>query len=275
MGLFEMFDKLDDIVYEPVKLVTDWAREPLKRREHKRNIEKETARLNAETQNRIKEKEAEVNLSIKEKEAEANLIFRNIEKETARLNAETQNRIKEKEAEVNLAIKKETEIKRVLVEIEEFKKDKEFERMKAVSEAIMKYQEELTRLNVNAINAIGHMQLELREKAQQLVYDKTIRYKELQDQAISEALNDLRRIEDDFSGNDRAKDILIKAVDKRLANIIDTAHNFLIELNADIKLLNQSISLLAEQGQRFIESHLEKFHVMEATSEEIKRIEEK
>ena len=235
MGFLDMFDKLDDIIYKPIELVTDWAKEPLRRWEDKRNIEKERARIDAETQSRIKEKEAEV----------------------------------------ELAIKKETEIKRILVEIEEFKKDKEFERMKAVSEAIMKYQEVLTRLNVDAINAIGHMQLDLREKAQQLVYDKTIRYKELQDQAIAEAEKDLKRIEDDFQENNIAKDILIKAVDKRLANIIDTAHNFLIELNADIKLLNQSITLLAEQGQRFIESHLEKFHVIEATTVEMDRIEGK
>lgn len=235
MGVWNIFDKLDDIIYKPIELVTDWAKEPLRRWEHRRNIEQERARIDAETQNRIKEKEAEV----------------------------------------ELVIKKETEIRRILVEIEEFKKDKEFERMKAVSEAIMKYQEELTRLNVNAINAMGHMQLDLREKAQQLVYDKTIRYKELQDQAIAEAAHDLKKIEDDFKENDIVKDILIKAIDKRLANIIDTAHNFLIELNTDIKLLNQSISLLAEQGQRFIESHLERFHVIEATTEEIKKIEGK
>ena len=231
MGFLEMLGK---IVYEPIKLVTDWAHEPLKRWEHKRNIELETERIKAEAQSRIKEREAEVDLEIK----------------------------------------RETEIKRILAEIEEFKKDKALERMKAVSEAIIKYQETLTRLNVNAINAIGHMQLELREKAQQLVYDKTIKYKELQDQAIAEAARDLKMIKEEFSDNDIARDILIKAVDKRLANIIDTAHKFLIELNADIKLLNQSISLLAEQGQKFIKSHLEKLYIGTIT-EDIKRVEEK
>ena len=33
MAFFDMFDKLDDIIYEPIKLITDWAREPLKTRE--------------------------------------------------------------------------------------------------------------------------------------------------------------------------------------------------------------------------------------------------
>lgn len=235
MGFFDMFDKLDDIIYKPIEAITDWAKEPLKRWEHKRDLEKQTALINAESENRIKENEANV----------------------------------------DLAIKKETEIKRILAEIDEYKKDKEFERMKAVSEAIMKYQEELTKLNVNAINAIGHMQLDLREKAQCLVYDKTIKYKELQDSAFAEASEDLKRIENDFPNNEIARDILIKAVDKRLANIIDTAHNFLLELNADIKILNQNISILADKGQIFIEHHLDKFHMIEAATKEIKRIEGK
>lgn len=235
MGFLDMFDKLDDIIYKSIEAITDWVKEPLKRWEGERDIEKQAALINAEVENRIKEKDADVNLTIK----------------------------------------KETEIKRIITEIEEYKKDKEFERMKAVSEAIMKYQEELTKLNVNAINAIGHMQLDLREKAQTLVYDKTIKYKELQDSAFDEAAEDLKRIENDFSDNEMAKDILIKAVDKRLANIIDTAHNFLIELNADIKLLNQNISILADKGQIFIEHHLDKFHMIESTVQEIKRIEGK
>ena len=133
--------------------------------------------------------------------------------------------------------------------------------MKKTTEAIMNYQEQLTKLNVNAINAIGYMQLELRERAQKLVYEKTIQYKELQDIAMTDAIGDLQKIEDQFSDNDRAKDILTNAVDKKLANIIDTANNFLLELNRDIRSLNEGISLLAEKGQTFIENHLDRFSI--------------
>lgn len=41
MGLLGMFDKLDDIVYAPVKTVTNWLEEPLRRAEHTRNMEAE------------------------------------------------------------------------------------------------------------------------------------------------------------------------------------------------------------------------------------------
>lgn len=230
-----MFDKLDDIIYEPVKLITDWAREPLKSREHKRNIEKENAKIQIESEIKIRELEVETDLEIK----------------------------------------KSTEIHRILSEIDELQKDKDFQRMKLVSESIMKYQQELTKLNVDAINAIGNMQLELREKAQNLVYSKTIKYKELQDLAISEASNDLEDIMKKFPNNERMQDIMIKAVDKRLANVIDTAQNFLLELNEDIKLLNKSINLLAESGQKFIEKHLDNFHQIQNNQQSQKVIENK
>lgn len=231
MGFFDMFDKLDDIIYEPIKLITDWAREPLKTREHKRDLERET-----------------------------NIINTNAKLEREKLELESNLRNQELELQANLSIKKETEVHRIISEIDELQKDKDFQRMKLVSESIMKYQKELTTLNVNAINAIGTMQLELREKAQDLVYNKTIRYKELQDKAIHEAGEDLEKILEKFPDNERMQDILIKAVDKRLSNVIDTAQNFLLELNEDIKLLNKSINSLAEGGQKFIEKHLDNFH---------------
>ena len=131
MGFFDMFDKLDDIIYEPIKLITDWAREPLKTREHKRDLERET-----------------------------NIINTNAKLEREKLELESNLRNQELELQANLSIKKETEVHRIISEIDELQKDKDFQRMKLVSESIMKYQKELTTLNVNAINAIGTMQLE-------------------------------------------------------------------------------------------------------------------
>jgi hypothetical protein len=237
MGMLDIFGKLDDIIYEPIKLITDWAREPLNGREHRRSIEAHARKTTAESEARMQEASH----------------FANIEDRHKRVDSD-------------LEVKKKTEVQRILSEIEEIKKDKDFARMKAVSEAIMQYQQHLTRLNVNAINAIGHMQLELREKAQHLVYDKTIKYKELQDSAHSRAFEEIQRIEKDFSGNEAAKNILYKSVDARLANIITTAQNFLIELNNDITVLNKSINLLTERGQSFIEDHLGKFHVVTSGS---------
>ena len=233
MGFLSMFDKIDDIIYEPIKLMTDWAREPLKGREHRRNMERDKHAIHLESEVKMKESAHVANIEMGKIQLEA-----------------------------DLEIRRKTEVSRILAEIDELMKDKEFERMKKVSDAIMQYQEHLTRLNVNAISAIGSMQLDLREKAQNLVYEKTIKYKELQDGAHAQAMVELKEIEEGFTGNEVAKKILYRSVDERLANIISTAQNFLLELNNDIAVLNKSINLLTERGQIFIEEHLGKFHVL-------------
>lgn len=223
---------LVDCISKPIDAICEWATEPLEGRRHERS-----------------------------ESSKASSHSRDVELQESRIKAESEAKINEKEAEVDLEIKRVKGIEIAIAEIDEWKKDKEFERMKKTTEAIMNYQEQLTKLNVNAINAIGHMQLELRERAQKLVYEKTIQYKELQDMAMVDAIADLQKIEDQFSDNDRTKDILTNAVDKKLANIIDTANNFLLELNRDIRSLNEGISLLAEKGQSFIENHLDRFSI--------------
>ena len=179
---------------------------------------------------------------------------------------ESELRSKEKELDVDLEVRRVREIEAAIAEIQEWKKEKEFERMERTTAAIAHYLEQLTKLNVETINAIGHMQLELKERAQQLVYDKTLQYKELQDAAVEEAMTDLLRIESQFGDNDRAKDILVRAVDMKMGNIIDTSTRFLEELSRDIVNLNESIDRLTNQGQRFIESHLERFHITDVGS---------
>lgn len=245
MGLLDMFDKLDDIVYEPVKLITDWLREPLNKWEHQRQ---------------------ETHLD--------NDVKREIEQKTAEKRIDSEIRMKEQAHRVQLKIQQETEIMRILTEIEEWKKDQEFQRMKAVSEAIMTFQQELTKLNLDAIHAIGTMQLDLRNKAQQVIHEKTMQYKNMQDMAIKDAMRDLKKIETEFPENEAARTILNKAVDARLLNIITAAHQFLTALNDDLKSVNSSISVLTESGQRFIERHIEQFRAFGWSEHKIKQLQD-
>ena len=249
MGWFsKVGGALLDCISKPVDVLCDWASEPLKTRSHERN---EAAKDSAHQRNMdtlTAQSKSEHEIRTKEMELENEL------------------RAKEKELDVNLEVRRVREIEKAVAEIQEWKKEKEFERMERTTAAIALYLEQLTKLNVETINAIGHMQLELKERAQQLVYEKTIQYKELQDIAIEEAMNDFIRIEEKFADNERAKDILIKAVDTKMGNIIDTSTRFLEELNRDIVSLNQSIDRLTNQGQKFIENHLERFHITDASS---------
>lgn len=207
------------VIEKPVDAICNWANEPLKTRQDNRNMAAEQARIKAE-------KDSEV----------------------AKIHA--------KEEAVAGRVK---EIEWAYAEIEEWRKDKTAERLRLTTEAMISYQEKLTQINVEAINAIGHMQLDLRDKAQQLVYEKTKEYKELQKKAVEEAIEEMIRIESEFSDGSRARDILMTAVDKKLANVFESANDFLAELNRDMGQLNGGISLLAERGQIFIQNHLQNF----------------
>jgi len=166
-----------------------------------------------------------------------------------------------KELETELRIKEETGVRKALIELDEIVKDNDFKRMMMTTDAIKKYQEELTILNTETIKAIGEMHLDLKKKAQDLVYSKTLQYRDLQDEATSKAMSELLDIENKFGNNPAAQTILIKAVDVKLSNIIITANNFLMELNRDIVNLNNDIGMLAKQGQNFIENHLNRIAI--------------
>lgn len=235
-------------ISKPVEVLCDWASEPLKTRSHERGEASRQSEHERSIDSMTAQAKSAHEIKVKEKELESEL------------------RSKEKELDVDLEVRRVREIEAAIAEIQEWKKEKEFERMERTTAAIAHYLEQLTKLNVETINAIGHMQLELKERAQQLVYDKTLQYKELQDAAVEEAMTDLLRIESQFGDNDRAKDILVRAVDMKMGNIIDTSTRFLEELNRDIVNLNESIDRLTNQGQRFIESHLERFHITDVGS---------
>ena len=69
MAFLDLFDKLDDIIYEPVKAICSWATEPLKRFEDKRK--KSDAVQQAELE--AAKREQEVELEIRKKEQLAQL----------------------------------------------------------------------------------------------------------------------------------------------------------------------------------------------------------
>ncbi len=254
MKLLDMFDKLDDIIYKPIELVTDWAREPLEVRDHKRKEQSADNALERELKKNEREKEVASEIKIREKEAASEI------------------KIKEQEREADIAIRKETEIVRIITEIEALKKDRDFNRMKDVSEAISKYQKELTKLNVNAANAIANMQVDLRDKAQNLVIEKTKKYRELQKVATEEAMEAFKKIGSDFGDNEFARDSLNEAVRTRLLGIVNTAETFIKDLNDDLRSINSNIDLLAQSGQRFIERFTDRFQALGFSDEEIKNL---
>jgi hypothetical protein len=231
-GLGPAFAKLSDVILSPVKMLCNWAEEPLRKAEHIRQEE-------------IKDKD----------------VHRDIERQVGVGKALSNQKMLEEEHSAKMHIQRETEIVRILVEIEEFKKEKEFERMKSVSDAIMQYQRELVKINIEVVDAIGSMRIELQRKAYDLIHEKSIQFDEFQGRAIQQAQDQLNQIDMSSTMSDSTRRILTNGVEKRLTTVIEGAVKFIEQLNMDMQLISKDINLITLSGQNFIERHLDKFQL--------------
>jgi hypothetical protein len=232
-GAATVLSKLGDILLSPVNMMCSWAEEPLKRADFKRQEES------------------------KDKDVQ-----REIERQIGVETGLSDQKMKEQELFTNLKIKQETEIVRIIVEIEELKKDKEFERMKMVSDAMMEYQKELTRINVETVETIGSMRIDLQRKAYDLIHEKAQQFAELQDRAFQQAEEQFARIDNNPDMRESSRNILSNAVDAKLAGIITNATRFIEQLNDDMQIISKDINLITSSGQKFIERHLEQFQLI-------------
>lgn len=228
MGILATVGKVFKVITGPLGVLEDWAKEPLKRWENKR-----------EQDNRDREVERE------------------IRKQTGVETVKSKLRQEEAKHQADLEIRMKTEIERINAETEQWTKDQEFRRMKDVAEAVAQYRERLTDLQLKTIRAIGCMDIELREMAQNLILNKTKEYKALQDQAQKDAEAEFERIIEKFSSNERIMDIMITSAQKKLASVIEGTSQFLLGLNEDIQKMNQNIDLITKSGQEFIDRQIE------------------
>lgn len=286
--MMNFFSKLFDIVTSPIDTLCRWAEEPLRRSEYtrqeesknmdvRRDIERQVGVEKALSEQRMYEKRLEAELDMDKKhflskqkmleEQFATEMRIKQESEVVNLEIERQRFLSEQKMRENafateMKIKRETEIVRIITEIEQFKKDKEFERMKSVSDAMMLYQKELTRINVEAVEAIGSMRIDLQRKAYELIHEKTQQYIELQQKAISQAEEQLSRIDNSPNMSETSKEILTKNVDIQLAGVIKNAMRFIEQLNDDMQIISKDINLITSGGQQFIERHLQQFQLI-------------
>jgi len=84
----------------------------------------------------------------------------------------------------------------------------------------------------------------------------------LQDRALQQAQDQLERIEGNPNMSEVSRNIMINAVDKKLAGIIDNATRFIVQVNDDMQLISKDINLITTSGQNFIQRHLEQFQLI-------------
>lgn len=209
--IFKMFDKVDDIVYEPVKLVCDVFRQPLK------EMDAKNKRKNMELENKL-------HCEIKQFEMELDL----------------QHRKREGEIDAN--------IRKVNAEIDEMITEADFERQTQIVEAIKRYQKDLGEASVELSNCIGCMSIELRERAYRLVDERTRAYKKMQDEALSDAETRFEELERRFPNGGKAKEIMESAIERQLIGIIENADKFICSMHDDIAQMMANIDHITAQA---------------------------
>lgn len=220
MAILDMFDKLDDIIYKPVETVCDWIKAPLNSFEHKRDMKKIQQAADIEAATRQQEVELEV---MRQRQA-----------------AELQADQRKWNAEIDQLINQQEE-----------------ERRDRLVESIKRYQIELANASRDIVNSIGLMSLELREKANNLVIEKTREYKKIQDEAKKQSLEEIQQAKDMFFDTDPdTYKILVGDIMNERRTMVDTASKFITELSEDLKRLNENSDKLMCMGMQTVTDYL-------------------
>ncbi len=225
-----MFDKLDDIVYEPVHLVCDALRQPLK------NADAKNARQDKELEHKLA-REAEqfaVDMELKKKQGEEEIRLNTLQRQA---------------------------------EIESMIADDELARNERIVEAVKKYQEDLGKVSAVLLSSIGAMQIELREKANALCIKKTQEYVAIQNEAKKQMFADMKEIQENFPEGSRARTLMEDSVIEQRTLIMNRASEFISLLVKDMEQLSQNFNTIALQSAATTERLLSPMHVREITGE--------
>ena len=194
--IFGMFDKIDDIVYEPMKLICDVLRQPLKQ------IDVHNERKNAEpNQELLKQiKEFETNLEMDKKERESKLS------------------IEERKAE--------EDINQMIL-------DKDLQRRENMVQLEMKYRKEMAEAATQLAEIMANMQTETRSKILALYTEKEKEYLDLQDKYKKQMFDTVKSLREIFPDNS-GEDIIKEEVKIQLKNISERSSEFSKLMNEDI-----------------------------------------
>lgn len=195
--IFGMFDKVDDIVYEPVKLVCDALRQPLKQIDA--HNEKAKAEHDQELIKQMKQFEANMELDKKKREMELTVDQRRMEEE-----------------------------------INQMILDNDLHRREDMVQLEMKYRKEMAEAAAQLAQIMANMQVETRSKILALYTEKEKEYLDIQSkykQEMFETVNSLKETFPDGTGDDIIKD----EVKTQLKNISERSVAFSKLMNEDMK----------------------------------------
>lgn len=195
--IFGMFDKVDDIVYEPIKLVCDTLRQPL--RQIDAHNEKKKAEYSQELVKQLKQFEADLELDKKQREMQLSVDERRMEEE-----------------------------------INQMILDNDLQHREGMVQLEMKYRKEMAEAAAQLAQIMGNMQVETRSKILALYTEKEKEYLDLQDKYKKQMFDTVKCLRDTFPDGS-GEDIIREEVKTQLKNISERSAAFSKLMNEDMK----------------------------------------
>lgn len=249
MALLDMFDKLDDIIYKPVEAICEWTKEPLRKWEHKRQFDSEAQRIAATEHENAEARAHEIFMAQQAadiEEARKRLDQELTEQERASVTADI-------EARARIA----AEERRWFADIDQMIAEQEDARRDRLVESIKRYQIDLANAARDIVNSIGLMSLELREKANEMVLEKTKEYRALQDESKKQSLIELQEVKEMFFESDPdTYKLMVSNIMEERRSAVELAGRFIVELSEDIKRLNANTDELMKIGMENANKYL-------------------
>lgn len=199
--IFGMFDKVDDIVYEPIKLMCDTLRQPLKQIEA--HNEKKKAEHDQELLKQLKQFEVELELDKKQREMQLTIDERRMAEEINQMirNNDLQQDLQRSEDMVQLEIK---------------------------------YRKEMSEAAAQFAQIMANIQVETRNKILKLYTEKEKEYLDLQDKYKKQMFDTVKSLREAFPDG-TGEDIIKDEIKTQLKNISERSSAFSKLMNEDMK----------------------------------------
>lgn len=194
--IFGMFDRVDDIVYEPIKLVCDALRQPLKQIDSH-------------------------NEKVKEEHAQ------NLEKQMQQFEADLEINKKRREMQVTV------DQRRMEEEINQMILDNDLHRREEMVQLEIKYRKEMAEAATQLAQIMANMQADTRNKIISLYTEKTNEYLAIQQKFEDSLYTNVDRMKKLFP-DEKGKDKIMEYTFKQLEEIAQRSADFAKSLNADM-----------------------------------------
>lgn len=216
--IFGMFDKLDDIIYEPIKLVCDVFRQPLKKDDLRNDLKKE--KEEQELKKQLEEFEADLEIGKKKREMELSV-------EERKLNEE----------------------------INQMIKDSDLARSEKMTALEAKYRKVMSEAAIELANIVCNIEVDARKRILDLYAEKKKQYLEIQikyEDNVHRNVAKMKELFPDHSGDTMIMEFMLKSIDQ----IADESMRFTEMLNEDWKnirgLIDYTIKSTSDIASKYL-----------------------